>query len=66
MHKKKTNETKTQHNMCWTLLCASRHTLRKQDMRPTTNNWGQRRTAHRFFAFCRNRNGHGNDVATCK
>jgi len=26
---------KTQHNMCWTLLCASRNTLRKQDMRPT-------------------------------
>ena len=42
---------KIQHNICWTLPCASRNTLRKQDMRPTTKNWRQRRTEHRFFLF---------------
>jgi len=25
MHKTKKNKTKTQHNMCWTPLCASKH-----------------------------------------
>ena len=26
VHKTKTNKAKTQHNMCWTPLCASKHT----------------------------------------
>jgi hypothetical protein len=25
VHKTKKNKTKTQHNMCWTPLCASKH-----------------------------------------
>ena len=48
----RSRQTKQNHNtMCWTLLFASRHTLRRQDMRPTTNNWRQRRTELRFI-FC--------------
>ena len=30
---------KTQHNMCWTSLCASKHTHRKQVMIATVNVW---------------------------
>jgi len=25
VHKTKKNKTKTQHNMCWTQLCANKH-----------------------------------------
>jgi hypothetical protein len=37
VHKTKTNKTRTQHNMCWTPLCANKHKLRKYDMSPFTN-----------------------------
>ena len=64
--RRRQTKKKTQHNMCWTLLCASRRILRKQDMHPTTKSWRQRRTEHHFLFFCRNRNGYDNNVATCK
>jgi len=36
-HKQKKNKAKTQHNMCWTPLCANKHKQRKQGMIPPTN-----------------------------
>ena len=38
-HKTKKQLTKTQHNMCWIPLYASKHKQRKYDTSPSTNNW---------------------------
>ena len=63
VHKKKTNEKKTQHNMCWTLLCADTHYVSKIcALLQTTGG----KDELRIVFFCRNRNGHDNNVATCK
>jgi len=32
--------------MCWTPLYVNKHTQRKYDIRPPTNNWRKRRTEH--------------------
>ena len=48
-HKTKKNKIKTQHNMCWTPLYASKHKFNKLDMNLPTNNWRLRRTEHRFY-----------------
>ena len=41
VYKTKKNKSKTQHNMCWTPLCVSKHEERKQNMILPTNNWGK-------------------------
>ena len=46
----KRNKNTTQYALDITMRKQT-HTLRKQDMRPTTNNWRQRRTEHGFLFF---------------
>jgi hypothetical protein len=46
----KRNKNTTQYVLDFTMRKQT-HTLRKQDMRPTTNYWRQRRTEHRFLFF---------------
>ena len=46
----KRNKNTTQYVLDITMRKQT-HTLRKQDMRPTTNNWRQRRTEHGFLFF---------------
>jgi len=46
----KRNKNTTQYLLDITMRKQT-HTLRKEDMRPTTNNWRQIRTEHRLLLF---------------
>ena len=54
VHRTTKNKPKTQHNMCWAPLCASKHKEREYDMNMNVNtptyNWRKRRSEHRLYA----------------